>query len=191
MRPDPDGAPVAGRLPRRTSDRIEDAVAWFLTGAVLVVIVIGAVTGLAVHRGEAERAELDSRATSQTRAVLLENAHVALSLELGHTPAQVRARWADREGREHVGVVPAMRSQPAGAEVDVWIDAAGEIASRPVHPANAVFGGIVAAIGVVCAGGTPLLAAWFGVRRLTGRYNSRQWEQEWVRVEPLWRRTIL
>jgi hypothetical protein len=190
MRPDPDRAPVAGCLPRRTSDRVEDVVAWLLTGAALLVIVIAVVTGLAVHGREAERAERDGRATSQTRAVLLEDAHVAPS-EFGRTPAQVRARWADRDGRERIGVVLAVHSQRAGAEVDVWIDRTGEITSRPVHPTNAVFGGVVAAIGVVCAGGTLLLVGWFGVRRLTGRSNSRQWEQQWARVEPLWRRTLL
>ena len=184
MRPDP------GRLPRRTTDRVEDLVAWLLTGAALLVIVFAVVTGVTVHGREAERAELNSRSASQTRAVLLEDAHV-VSGEFGRAPAQVRARWADRGGREHVGVVPAMRSRPAGAEVEVWIDAAGEITSRPGHSANAVIGGIVSAIGVLCAGATPLLATWFGVRGLTGRSNSRRWEREWARVEPQWRRTTL
>ncbi|OLT01336.1 hypothetical protein BJF90_32265 [Pseudonocardia sp. CNS-004] len=71
----------------------------------------------------------------------------------------------------------------------MWIDSAGEITSRPTHPANAVFGGVVSAIGVLCAGATLLLATWFAVRGLTWRSNSRRWEREWARVEPQWRRT--
>ncbi|GAA5134666.1 Rv1733c family protein [Pseudonocardia adelaidensis] len=190
MRPDPDGPPVAGGLPRRTTDRVEDLVAWLLTGAALLVIVIAVLAGVGVQRREAERAALDRTSSSQTSAVLLEDAHV-VSGEFGRAPAQVRARWADRGGREHVGVVPVMRSVPAGAGVVVWIDAAGEITSRPGGPASAVIGGTVAAVGVLCAGATPLLVIWLGVRRLTGRYNSRRWEQEWERVEPRWRRTVL
>jgi hypothetical protein len=187
---EPDRAPAVGRVPRRTTDRVEDLVAWLLTGAALIVIVIAGVTGLSVHGREAERALQDSGSTWQTRAVLLEDAHV-VSSEFGRAPTQVRVRWTDRDGREHNGVVPAMRSQPAGAGVEVWIDAAGEITSRPRHPANAVVGGIVSAIGVLCAGATPLLATWFGLRALTWRSNSRRWEQEWARVEPQWRRTVL
>jgi hypothetical protein len=190
MRPDPDRAPVAGRLPRRGTDRIEDLVAWLLTGAALLVIVIAVVTAVAVHGREAERAAADSRSASQTRAVLLEDAYV-VPAEFGRAPAQARARWADRDGREHVGVVPVMHSEPTGAEAEVWIDAAGEITSRPDRPANAVFGAAVAALGVMCAGAVPLLVVWLGVRRLTGRYNSRRWEREWARVEPRWRRTVL
>jgi hypothetical protein len=191
MRPDPDRAPDAGRLPRRTTDRVEDAVAWLLTGVALLVIVIAGVTGLAVHGREAERVELESRSTSQTRAVLLEDVLVMAGEHGQRMPAQARARWTDRDGREHVGLVAATRSQPAGAEAELWIDAAGEITSRPARPMNAVFGGIVAAVGVLCAGATLLIATWVAVRGVTGRHNSRRWEHEWARVEPQWRRTVL
>lgn len=184
MRSDP------GRLPRRATDRVEDLVAWLLSGAALLVVVAAVVTGVNVHGREAERARLDNRSASQARAVLLENAHV-VSGDFAAAPAQVRARWTDRDGREHVGPIAATRSRPAGTEVDVWIDAEGEITSRRTHPANAVIGGIVSALGVLCAGATPLLATWFGVRSLTWRSNSRRWEREWARVEPRWRRTTL
>jgi hypothetical protein len=156
--------------------------------ASLLVIVLAVVTGLAVHGRQAERVELDNRSTSQTRAVLLEDAH-AVPAEFGRVPEQVRARWTDRDGQHHVGVIPARRSQPAGTEVEVWIGSAGEITSRPTNPANAVFGGIVLAIGVLCAGATLLLATWFAVGGLAWRSNSRRWEREWARVEPQWRRT--
>jgi hypothetical protein len=126
-----------------------------------------------------------------TRAVLLEDLHVATGEHGERKPVHVLARWTDRDGLEHIGVLLTTRSEPAGAEVDVWIDAAGEITSRPVRPANAVFGGITAAVGVLCAGATLLVATWLGVRRVTGLCNSRRWEQEWACMEPQWRRTIL
>lgn len=191
MRPDPDRAPAAGRLPRRTTDRVEDAVAWILTALALLLIVVAGVTGLAVHGGEADRAELENGSKSQARAVLLEEVYVTIG-DLGTPiPVPVTARWTDRDGRQHAGLVPVDRSAPAGAEVDVWIDAAGEIASRPVRPENAVVGGIVSAFGVLCAGGTLLGATWLGVRRLTQLRNTRRWEREWALVEPQWRRTVL
>jgi hypothetical protein len=44
---------------------------------------------------------------------------------------------------------------------------------------------------VLCVGATVLVVTWLGVRAVTGRFNSRRWEREWARVEPLWRRTVL
>jgi hypothetical protein len=189
VHPDPDGTPVTGPLPRRTSDRVEDAVAWVLTAAALLLVVVAGVTGLAFHGREAERAEVEGLSTAPARAVLLEDAHVAVG-EFGRR-VPVAARWTDRDGRGHVGTVLVGRAQPAGAEVDVWVDAAGEITPRPVRPVNAVVGGIVSAVGVLCAGGTLLLASWLGIRHLLRLRNSRRWEQEWARVEPQWRRTVL
>jgi hypothetical protein len=70
------------------------------------------------------------------------------------------------------------------------VDAEGEAVARPVSPQNAVVGGITAAFGVLCAGGTLLAAMWFGVRELTARHNARGWEREWEQVEPDWRRRL-
>lgn len=189
-RPDPDRAPVPGPLPRRAVDRVEDAVAWFLTGAALLVLVFAVLTGFGVHAREAERAERAADTAWRTRAVLLEDAHVVYA-EYARMPAKVEARWVDRDGREHVGKVQPLRSQPAGTEVAVWIGPDGEPTTAPAHPASPVIGGFVAAIGVVCAGWTPLFVAWLGVRHLTARYTARRWEEEWARVEPTWRRTLL
>jgi hypothetical protein len=191
MRPDPDHAAVVGPLPRRGTDRVEDVTAWILIVAALLLIVVAGVTGLGVHGREAERAVLDSRSTSQVRSVLLEDAKVMISEVGERMPVRVPARWTDGDGREHTGSVLVQRAQPAGAEIDVWIDGAGEITSRPANLLNAVFGGIVSAFGVLCAGGTLLVAAWLGVRRATGAVNARRWEREWAAVEPHWRRNVL
>ena len=187
---DPDRPPAVGRLPRRCTDRVEDAVAWILMAASLLLILIAGVTGLAVQARMAERAELDSGSTSQTRAVLLAEARVVTSEISAYGPMQVPARWTDRDRQEHVGLVLVHRSEPAGAEVDVWIDARGEITSGPVRPENAVIGGILAGVAVLCAGGTLLIATWMGVRRVIGLCHSRRWEQEWARVEPEWRGNV-
>jgi hypothetical protein len=189
MSHDPDRAP-SGRLPRRATDRVEDTVAWALIAAALLLIVIAGVTGLGVHGRVTERAELENRLTSRASAVLLEDAQVVTGAGGVSVPAQVEARWTDRNGREHSGLLVADRSEPAGAAVDVWIDARGEITSPPVQPDYALAAAVAAAVGVVCAGGSLLIASWFGVRFLTGLVNARRWEQEWARVEPQWRRNI-
>lgn len=191
MRPDPHHVPVAGRLPRRGTDRVEDVTAWILASVALLLIVVATVIGLGTYGREAERAELQRTSTSHVRAVLLEDANVMIGDVGERMPAQVPARWADGAGRVHTGPVVVQRTRPAGAEIDVWIDEAGELASRPTTPMNAVVGGILAALGVLCAGGAPLVAAWLGVRRVTGVVNGRRWDREWAAVEPQWRRNVL
>lgn len=182
------GAPR--RLPRRPTDRVEDLVAWVLTVAALLVVMSACLTGISVHRDESARVEASSSAL-QVPAVLLEDATVT-SGEYGmHRLVLVPARWTDRAGLEHVDAIVVTRSAPAGTEVAVWIDATGKITPPPVRPVNAVFGGIVAAVGVLCAGTTLLVAIWVGVRTVTGRMNARRWERGWARVEPLWRRSVL
>jgi hypothetical protein len=166
-------------------------VAWVLTVVALLLVVVAGVTEFATYGHEAEQAELQQASRSQVRAVLLEDATVTLSEGGERMPERVPARWIDRDGREHTGPVLVQRSAPAGTEIDVWIDAAGEVTSRPGSALNAAVGGLVAAFGVLCAGGTLLVAAWLGVRRAIGLVNARRWEHEWDDVEPQWRRNVL
>jgi hypothetical protein len=177
------------RLPRRPTDRVEDLVAWLLTAAALLVVVSAGLTGITVHGREAARVD-DGSESSQVRAVLLEDAMVTTGDYGMHRLVTVPARWTDRRGLEHTDAVVVTRSARAGTEVTLWIDATGRIAPPPPRPVNAVVGGIVAAIGVLCAGTTLLVAIWLGVRFVIARVNSRRWEQDWARVEPLWRRSV-
>jgi hypothetical protein len=190
MRSEPERPSAAGWLPRRATDRAEDAVAWVLMVAALLLVVVAGVTGLAVYGAESARAELESGTRSPVRAVLLEDAELVAG-DLGERlPVRVPARWTDRNGLEHSGLVEVAYPEPAGTEIEVWVDAAGEIVARPVRPLNAVVGGITSGFGVLCAGGTLLVAMWFGVRRLTARRNARHWERAWEQVEPEWRRDL-
>jgi hypothetical protein len=182
---------VTGSLPRRGTDRVEDVIAWVLGVAALLLLAAAIVTGLAVHRHESERADIEAATVSQTRAVLLDDAKVQIGYSGEQLAAQVPARWIDRAGREHTGLVVVERTLPAGSEVDVWIDEAGERVPRPTTQVNAVVGGIVAASGVLIAGGSLLAAAWLAVRLATAAINARRWNSEWTAVEPDWRRDVL
>lgn len=178
------------RLPRRPTDRVEDLVAWVLTAAALLVVAAACLTGIAVHGREAARVD-DTESASRVAAVLLEAATVTTGEYGMHRLVTAPARWTDHAGREHVDAVVVTRSAPAGTEIAVWIDADGRITTPPMRPVTAVFGGIVAATGVLCVGATLLVAIWLGVRAVTGQLNSRRWEEGWARVEPRWRRSVL
>jgi hypothetical protein len=183
--------PAAGRFPRRVTDRVEDLAAWVLTAGALLVVVGACLTGVAVYRDEPARVGQDPGSMSHTRVVLLEDAVVATGEYGMHHLLPTPVRWVDRFGSEHTGSVVMTRSAPAGTEVVVWVDATGKIAGPPLRPVNPLFGGAAAAFGVLCVGATVLVVTWLGVRAVTGRFNSRRWEREWARVEPLLRRTVL
>ncbi len=190
MRSEPERPSAMGRLPRRVTDRVEDAVAWVLMVAALLLVVVAGVTGLGVYGAESARAELESGTRSPVRAVLLEDAQL-MTGDLGEClPVRVPARWTDRNGLERSGLVDVAYPKSAGTAVEVWVDAEGEVVSRPVRPLNAVVGGITSGFGVLCAGGTLLVATWFGARGLTARRNSRHWERTWEQVEPQWHRDL-
>jgi hypothetical protein len=191
MRSEPDEPSAAGRLPRRITDRVEDAVAWVLAVAALFLVMAAGVTGLTVYGEERDRAASEIGTRSQVRAVLLEDAQLVIG-ELGERlPVLVPARWAGRDGLDRTGLVEVASMQPAGSEVEVWVDASGQVVLRPIEPLHAVFGGVTVVFGMLCAGGTLLIAMWLGVRELTARRNARHWEREWAQVEPNWRRHLL
>lgn len=176
------------RLPRRPTDRVEDLVAWLLSAAALLVVVSACLTGVTVHGREAARTDDGRGSVSPVRAVLLEDVTVPTGDYGAHGLATVPARWTDHRGLEHTDAVVVTRSARAGTEVAVWIDATGRITPPPLRPVNPVVGGIAAAVGVMCAGATLLGGIWLGVCFVTARMNSRRWERDWARVEPLWRR---
>jgi hypothetical protein len=180
---DPDPPPDGRLLPRRGTDRVEDAVAWLLTAAALVLLVVAGLAGLAVHGRNAESATT----MNQVRAVLLEEAKVDSIGEPGmRLPVQVQAGWTDRRGVEHVGEIVVRTSSAAGTEVDVWLGADGKIATMGLDRRYPALAGIVTAAGLLLGGWVLLGVAWCGVRRLTAVCNSRLWEREWARVGPEW-----
>lgn len=184
MRCDPDPTRPGRRLPRRATDRVEDAVAWLLTAAGLVLVIVAVMMGVAAHSQQAEAAGM---ASWQTRAVLLEDAEIVSADELGRPlPMRVPARWTDRSGVEHTSHIQVKTTAAAGTEVDVWLYADGRVLTTPLGREIAVAAGILSAAVLLISGGVVLGAAWHGVRRLTAACNDRRWEQEWVRVGPEW-----
>jgi hypothetical protein len=180
--PDADTPPDDRRLPRRATDRVEDVVAWILTAAALVLLVVAGLTGLAVYGRHVESA----RTMTHARAVLLEEAKVAVGEAGARLPDQVEARWIDRGGVEHRGEILVRESAAVGAEVDVWLRPNGTVTTTRLGREYAVLAGIVSAAGLLFSWGAVLGAAWYGVRCLTAARNARRWEREWARVGPDW-----
>jgi hypothetical protein len=168
------------RLPRRGTDRLEDAVAWLLIAAgLLAVVLIGSLTA-AVHRAGMERAAVETTERHQVPAALVASAGL-YKTQVGPLPV---ARSAP---------VPVMPGQPrtaAGRPVMVWVDAHGQPTRPPTTPAGAVQAAVAVAVGLSVVALLALAGIWTGVRTVTARLNDARWEREWARVGPRWSRRV-
>jgi hypothetical protein len=176
------------RLPRRTTDRIEDLVAWALFACALLLGAAGVFVGLSAYGGTLERARVEAADRVAVVAVLTEDApsvHAANPTTDGMPAA---AAWRDAAGNVHTGIVEAGAGTRAGASVPVWVDRSGVVVAAPVSAGDAVVVGVGAGVIAVVVGLAVLVGIWFGVRRVTAACNAREWERDWARVAPAWGR---
>lgn len=126
------------------------------------------------------------------RAVLTENAaHSAQPVsEYGGGTVWARARWTAPDASTHTGLVRVRPAERAGTPVTVWTDRAGGLVTAPVTEAQAQRQAwLVGALAGVCAAG----GTWACGRLVRGgldRQRMAEWDREWERVGPRWRRTI-
>ncbi|MGQ0576431.1 MAG: Rv1733c family protein [Pseudonocardia sp.] len=191
----PDGRPrpqhpprprIGDRIPRRPTDRVEDAAAWLLTSLALLAGLIATVSGWAGAAGGIARAETEQRERVPVRVVLLQAADVSPSLDGLPVRVDVPGRWLLPDGTERVGPVGVGVRTPAGAEVTAWVDRAGRPAAAPGTTGVAGIVGALPAVLLVLATWPALVVAWWAVRRWTAARNSARWAREWARVEPRW-----
>ncbi|MEU6394663.1 hypothetical protein [Streptomyces sp. NPDC046939] len=173
---------------RRGSDVAEGwviLITWTVAGA------LGCLAGVATAdavEGSMVRARAERHAVT---AVLTENAPksevIGRSTDLSRVWASVSRR--DAKGAPHSGSARVQPGGAAGTRVTVWTDAdADRLLPEPVDPADArlsaaLFGGPAGAGAV----GAVLVAGHLGRRRLDRR-RMAQWDAEWERTGPQWRK---
>jgi hypothetical protein len=177
-------------LPRRGTDRVEDAAAWLLSALGLLALLSAVLTGARYHSAALERGTGDAASRHVVEAVLLEAVPPGLAgVETGTRPlVTVPARYVDRRGVEHVAPVTVRRELPAGARVPVWVDADGRVAPAPMSATSALATALAVGVCVAAALAVLLLLTWFALRAVLGRINAAAWAREWTRVEPQWTR---
>jgi hypothetical protein len=180
--------PTTAGLPRRVTDRVEDAVAWALLACALFVVAVGVVTGIAVYAASVQRASVEAAERTPTTAVLVQDVPTVpvANPATGRMPAA--ATWRNPGGVVHTGVVQAGVGLVAGAEVPVWVDRSGAVVPAPASALDAEAAGFGAGVVVVLTGGAFLAWLWWVVRRAAAARNAATWEREWARVGPAWRR---
>ncbi|MFE7896898.1 hypothetical protein ACFU3E_05005 [Streptomyces sp. NPDC057424] len=175
---------------RRRSDRAEALivlVAWILAA------LGGVITGLAAA-GAVDRSLARERAESQAvQAVLTEQAPKAPQVTKegsGGDTVRATVRWTDPDGSRHTGRAEVEPAAAAGTRTTVWTDRTGELVDAPLAPAEAM----VQASGTgVLAGAGAGTAVWVCGRLVRMRLDRRrlaEWDAEWERVGPQWRKRM-
>lgn len=180
--------PAAGRIPRRVTDRVEDALAWLLTSIALLAVVAGVVAGVTIARDGAERARAEAQQRTQVQVVLLEAAEVVAAPDGFAEPVavQVSARWLLPDGTQRVAPVSVGGSAAAGAVLTRWVDDAGNPAAAPSGSGAALLDGVLHGVLVVLLGWAGTGLSWWAVRRWAAVRNSAGWARGWRQVEPVW-----
>jgi hypothetical protein len=180
-------------MPRRATDRVEDAVAWMLVAAgLLLVVLIGSVAG-AVYSDGLDRVAAEHADRHQVPAELLTAAEQpGRSLgRIGRVESRP-ASWVGPQGQPRTGQVPVPPTAARDAEgrVLIWVDDAGRATRPPVTPAQTGQAAVLVAIAMAAAGTVALGGIWLAVRALVDRLNAARWEREWARVGPRWSRRV-
>jgi hypothetical protein len=186
VRPDPR---VAGRLPRRAADRVEDIAAWLLVAVALVVLVVSAAVGVQDYAANLDASQVQAAERTPADAVALAGSPITMGadgVDPSLMPVPVPVRWTGADGLVHTSTAPLTGSTAVGSPVTIWLDRSGQLVPPPATATDAVMLAITVG-GLVLLGGAVLVGAgWVLLRRLVGRLNAGFWEREWARVGPQW-----
>ncbi|MEU6217465.1 hypothetical protein ABZ845_08075 [Streptomyces sp. NPDC047022] len=176
---------------RRRSDVIE---AWTAL-LVAVLLCVGApLAGVAAGwwaYGNARTAQVTERAQRhEVAAVLVEDAPAGSSAtQTSRQPLyDVKVRWTEPGKGAVTTVARVPAGMRAGDRTDVWLDARNRGVDPP--PTDTVVWQHAATTGVWAAAGVAgaVLVARAVTRRVAQRHRMAEWEAEWARTGPEWRR---
>ncbi|MEU1850651.1 hypothetical protein ABZ499_15595 [Streptomyces sp. NPDC019990] len=175
---------------RRRSDRVE---AWIVLLTWVLAVLGGTIAGL-VAGGAADRALAAQRAKAHpVSAVLTERAPKspqATTDGSGGDTVWAPVRWTGPGGSTHTARVEVEPAAAAGTRVTVWADRTGRLVTAPLNPTEAT---IQAAATGVLAGVGSGAAVWTVGRLARVRLDRRrlaEWDAEWERVGPQWRKRM-
>ncbi|KDN80780.1 Rv1733c family protein [Kitasatospora cheerisanensis] len=169
---------------RRGSDRIQ----WWLSALALLLAVAGLpaalAVGLAVDHDQARAARAEAASRHPVTARVAEN--VPVGAGTATVPATVT--WTSADGTAHRGIARVVPGERAGAEVRIWLDAAGTVVRPPATTGQAAVTGWIA--GLLTATALPLVGVLVrdGGRVVLDRRRYARWDAEWLLVEPHWTR---
>ena len=173
----------------RAADRAEATARLLLTTLWLLTLPVVAVVGSVAWQQASVIAEDQQHTRSSTTAQLLDDApDIAIDDQGIFVDQQQRAtaRWIAPDGSVQTGSVTTAAGGHTGDRIRIWVDRTGEVTGPPVNPTTSAVLIITLATGVALAWGALLAAAQYGFRRRLDRRRMAGWDDEWVRIGPLW-----
>ncbi|MBR8639043.1 hypothetical protein KEF29_06170 [Streptomyces tuirus] len=175
---------------RRRSDRVE---AWIVLLTCVLAVLGGAVAGL-VAAGAADGALAAQRARAQAvPAVLTERAPKspqATTDGSGSDTVWATVRWTTPGGSTQTGRTEVEPAAEAGTRVTVWTDRSGELVDAPLSPTESMFQAAVTGLLAGAGAGGAVWAAGRLARVRLDRRRLAEWDREWERVGPQWRKRM-
>ncbi len=164
----------------RPCDRLEARVGALLVLAFLLTAPLAAcLAGGAAYRASAQTEQVERSERAATRAVLLANAG-PVAVGFAVVPqVPVLARWTAPDGSPRTGPIVVTMSAPAGTEVPIWTDRAGNVVDPPREHEQTVLRASVAAMVAGFVVAMLLGGARAGVRRAVDRRRMAGWDAEW------------
>ncbi len=173
---------------RRRSDRLE---AWIVVVTWFLVLLAGVLAGRAAAGAVDDELAVRRAHSHAVRAVLTADVATTRQAVSEYSDGSVWAnvRWTAADGSEHSGLTKVQPGLKAGAPLTVWTDRAGMLVAKPATVAQAGLQAALAGalVGLSAAGGV-LVCGWLA-RGLLDRRRMAEWDREWERVGPRWRRT--
>ncbi|WP_461011379.1 Rv1733c family protein [Streptomyces capparidis] len=173
---------------RRRSDVAE---AWVALAAAVLVAVGAPAAGVAAGLSADAAVREELAGLRRVSAVLTEDARLAKGAAYSVEEAvkgRAEVRWTAPGGAPGSGVAVVAPHAKAGSRTVVWVDGDGGLRRDPPTHAQARAQGM--ATGAAAAGGVCLLAVggWWCAREWLDRRREQEWEREWARCGPEWRR---
>ena len=173
---------------RRHVDRVEAILRLGAVVIALLMIPAAAVLGTAVRDASERAAAVERAELQQVRAQALEDAFAGTGVAPGQVSWPIRVGWQDVQGVEREGIADGLIGTKAGADVMIWLDRSGSIASPPRQPADSAAFGASAGLSMVMLSWLLLSGLFVLARRSLDRRRADIWEREWAEVSRRWTR---
>ena len=175
---------------RRRSDLLE---AWIVLIAWLLAVVAGVAAGWAA--GALLEQGIDARRTQvhPVSAVLTRDAPrnpVATTAGAHEDTVWAKVRWTAADGSLRTGSARVEPGSTAGTAVTVWTDRTGALTARPPTAVEARTHVVAVGTSAGLAAGAAVLGCGRLARLALDRRRLREWEAQWARVGPQWRRKM-
>jgi len=175
---------------RRRSDCLE---AWIVLGTWALALLGGLFTGWTAWESVADGNASRRAEVHPVAAELTEDAAKTPAVSAsgsGSATVWAKVRWTAADGSAHTGTVKVEPGSKAGTKATVWTDRTGRSVPEPATATEATLEAAFAGVLIGTSSGGGVVVCGVLLRGLLERRRLAEWEAEWERVGPGWRKRM-